>query len=76
VGLGDWPAAAVLPASACAPCRGAAWDWTTGRGQRSEEDAAWEPGRIGLAAWLPGRLGALVGLGLGGGGRRRPPRKT
>lgn len=59
MGLGDWPAAPVLPAGARAPCRGAAWDWPTGRGQRSEEDAAWEwdSGRIGLAAWPPGSSG-------------------
>lgn len=62
MGLGDWPAAPVLPAGARAPCRGAAWDWPTGRGQRSEEDAAWEPGSgtLGGLAWPLGRLGAVA----------------
>jgi hypothetical protein len=61
VGLGDWPAAPVLPAGARAPCRGPAWDWPTGRGQRIEEDAAWEPGSgtLGGLAWPLGRLGGL-----------------
>lgn len=67
MGLGDWPAAPVLPAGARAPCRGAAWDWPTGRGQRSEEDAAWEPGSLGVGLWedWPGRLAAWEGWSLG-----------